>query len=186
MRLRAAVLGLTVVLAAACGSTPSSSASSDGPIGRSVREAPFALELVVGKARYAPDQPIEAQATLHFLGPEGRIEISGSGDGPIFFRLEEVDGPRDMGPAWSDDCASHTIAGTVTRPFIKGGGWSADDPNAAFYRAFFADPLFRLPAGRWRISAIADFYAMPGRPDLRCGDAQHWTIEAGVEIEVAP
>lgn len=143
------------------------------------------LEVLVATARYEPNEPIEAQATLRYLGPEGRIDISGSGDGPIFFRLDEITGPRDMGPAWSDDCASHTIAGQVTRPFAKAGGWSADDPNAEFYRAFFADPLFRLPAGRWRIVALADFYATPGRPDLRCGEAQHWTIETGIEIEVA-
>lgn len=156
-----------------------------GPVARAVRDGPFALEVVVAKARYAPDEPIEAHATLRYLGPEGRIDITGSGDGPIFFRLEDVAGTRDMGPAWSDDCASHTIVGQVTRPFVKAGGWSEDDPDADFYRAFFADPQFRLPAGRWRIFALADFYATPGRQDLRCGDAEHRSLETGIEIEVA-
>jgi hypothetical protein len=43
----------------------------------------------------------------------------------------------------------------ITTPFHKGGGWTAEDPDAAFYEQFSADPEFRLPAGRWQVSAVA-------------------------------
>jgi hypothetical protein len=39
----------------------------------------------------------------------------------------------------------------------KSGGFTAEDPDAAFYQAFFADPVVRLPAGEWRITAVASF-----------------------------
>ena len=55
----------------------------------------------------------------------------------------------------TSDCAPHLIpaAGSLDVPFAKSGGWSADDPNAAFLRAYFADPELRLPPGTWRVEA---------------------------------
>ena len=53
----------------------------------------------------------------------------------------------------TDDCATHELpAGvTTTVPFAKSGGWSEDDPNAAFLSVYFADPELTLPTGTWRI-----------------------------------
>jgi hypothetical protein len=45
----------------------------------------------------------------------------------------------------------------MVSPIKKSGGYSDSQPDAAFYRAFFADPLVRLPAGEWDITAIAVF-----------------------------
>jgi hypothetical protein len=35
----------------------------------------------------------------------------------------------------------------LAMPFAKSGGFSADDPHAAFWRQYFADPALRLPTG---------------------------------------
>jgi hypothetical protein len=46
---------------------------------------------------------------------------------------------------------------SLTSPIKKFGAFSDDQPDAAFYRAFLADPVVRLPAGDWAISAVASF-----------------------------
>jgi hypothetical protein len=44
--------------------------------------------------------------------------------------------------------------GEVARsPFVKSGGYDPGDPNADFYRAFFANPDLVLPPGEWQIGA---------------------------------
>jgi hypothetical protein len=63
--------------------------------------------------------------------------------------------------------------GVVTpMPYRKSGGWDGNDPNAAFYQAFFKDPRLILPAGHWQISIGTDGYLGPcadGAPKI---DAQ--------------
>ena len=61
------------------------------------------------------------------------------------------------------DCGQHEFPRLVpvAVPFRKTGGFSADDPNADFYRAFFADPVLRLPAGRWQVTASVSGFLVP-------------------------
>ena len=70
------------------------------------------------------------------------------------------------GPAWRADCAPHDISTDhpLTSAITKSGGWSGEEPNAAFYRSFFADPIVRLPVGDWDITAIAQFVDGEGCP----------------------
>ena len=65
------------------------------------------------------------------------------------------------------DCAQHdyTRGVPVPVPFRKSGGFSEDDPNADFYRVYFADPVLRLPSGRWRIGASAGGFLVPCEMD---------------------
>lgn len=186
---RFVVAALTaVLLLAACGSAPSPSPSSGPiePVSGTDRDADFMLLLEIGKSRYAPDEPIVAQAALRYTGITGRAEAWGSGGGLIGFGVEQLGGVHRTSPAWQDDCARHVLAPLVQAPFQKSGGFSEDEPDAAWLRAFLTDPVFRLSAGRWRVFALADFYSTPGQPNLSCGDAQHRTLEAWVEIEVGP
>jgi hypothetical protein len=71
---------------------------------------------------------------------------------------QQLDGPRLIGGGSDAACAVHEFKrGILQRSgYRKSGGYSETDPDAAFYRAFFADPLFRLPPGQWRISVVAD------------------------------
>ena len=61
---------------------------------------------------------------------------------------------------------------------VKSGGFSADDPDAAFYRAFFSEPLVRLPAGRWEIAAVASFVVGDRRPEH--------SLRASITVTVEP
>ena len=101
----------------------------------------------------APGEVIEVVAELTNDGDEP-IVLSGSGSGLVFFSVTRLEDGLTSGPAaHTDDCATHELpAGvTTTVPFAKSGGWSENDPNAAFLRTFFSEPELTLPAGRWRI-----------------------------------
>ena len=61
-----------------------------------------------------------------------------------------------MQPLWLLACQYWEMTRSpLAYPFRKGGGYSPDEPNAAFYEAYFDDPEFRLPPGRWEVSALA-------------------------------
>jgi hypothetical protein len=153
------------VPALACGSpAPSPSPAESLPSAEPIEAhagGPDGFELILraDKQAYAVDEPMTVGATLVYRGPRDSIDGFGSGSGPIMFTLEQLDGPIDTGGAMNSDCARHTFVRdeVVSRPFQKSGGFSDDDPLAGFWRAFYADPQLRLPAGTWRITAATAF-----------------------------
>ena len=160
-----AALLVGAVLVGTCGqaSVPSPSGPTDQPIVLEGRDAGFVLSMRIGSGVVDAGAPIDIAATLMWEGANPSAAIWGSGSGPVSFGLEEVDGDIVLGGAMTGDCSQDEFARLVPVPvpFQKSGGWSADDPNAAFYRAFFADPVLRLPAGRWRVTASASGYLVP-------------------------
>lgn len=128
------------------------------------REGDFVLGIATPRLTWSSEAPIDVHATLAYVGPLATTAISASGSGPIAFGVEELEGTRQMEAGWNDDCAKHDIGrqSPIVSPYAKSGGWSDGDPNEAFYRAFFDDPEFRLPPGRWRVSAVANFLTEAG------------------------
>lgn len=100
----------------------------------------------------------------------------------VGFEFAEVGGDRLMGSFMTADCRPYTLSAVqpAVTAITKSGGWSEDDPHAAFYRAFFADPLVHLPAGDWDVTAFADFVEGHG-----CDGASH-TIKATIRVHVTP
>jgi hypothetical protein len=144
---------LTAALLAACSSQPSPDQTPPTAIAAGQG---FALAMGVPADHFAVGQAIDVLTTLTWTGPAPKATIWGSGSGPVIFLFEDLTGRHRMpGGAMTADCAKHPFAqGVATSiPFHKSGGWIADDPDAAFFREFFADPLLRLPAGNWRITA---------------------------------
>lgn len=155
-------LASVAVVAAACSAIPTPT-----PLGSGLRPGPTAPELASGTvseqgmtlsvtaepAVVAAGAPIEVEATVTNDG-DAPIELSGSGSGFVFFSVTRIeDGLTSGEPAVTDDCAPHVVpvGEPIVVPFAKSGGWSEDDPNAAFLRTYFADPELTLPAGTWRI-----------------------------------
>ena len=142
-----------------------------GPVSASVTDGQFQLSLLSSRARYAPDEAIDVEAALTYLGP-GEIAIRHSqgasiagGDprgrgGPISFGiLEPVLGGLQLSPGWRESCERTvmTPATPLTIPFGKSGAFSGDDPRAGEYQAYFSDPVLRLVEGTWHLYAVADF-----------------------------
>ncbi len=150
--------------------------------GRSTATAgPFRLELSLPKTVWSVGEAIEGEAILSLASGPGR-DLGGSGSGLLLFGFEEIGGKRLIQPAMSSDCAGYRLEPDtpMRSPLQKSGGWSADDPDAAFYQAFFADPLIRLPPGEWRVSAIATFINGFG-----C-DGNAVSMETWIDIRVVP
>jgi photosystem II stability/assembly factor-like uncharacterized protein len=139
----------------------------------------FQLTFDVPRTDWHTGDSITGEATLSYLG-SGGVGIGSSGGGPIGFLFDEVGGSRHMGGAWTSNLVMRQLyAGKpITSPIGKSGAFTGEDPNAAFYRSFFNDPLVHLPAGDWTISAIAEFQTgSTTAPD-------HHSLRASVLIHV--
>ena len=94
-------------------------------------------------------------ATLEYVGEEDSITIY-SGDPLVYFTIQ---GGRFTGAyAISDVLMTTTLKKTepVRFGFVKSGGYSADDADAAFWESWYAEPQLVLPAGGYTVSATAD------------------------------
>ena len=133
------------------------------------------------KATWSAEEAIDVGASLAYLGGQAEATLFGSGDGVLFFSSEEVNGDRKMEAGWRESCGPHTIGPQqpITTAYRKSGGWVPEDPNAAFYQAFFADPLFHLPRGQWKITALATFSFGNG-----CGQGRKVDLSASFTITV--
>jgi len=163
-RVRFAALALAL---AACGGVPPSPTQigppdAPGPsvpaVGSgTVSDGAITLSAVAEPVVVAPGEIIEVTATLSNDGPED-VEIFGSGTGIVFFSVTRLeDGLTSGPPGMNGDCSPHPLtAGERTEvPFSKNGGYSPEDPNAAFMEAYLAEPELTLPAGTWRIDVAA-------------------------------
>lgn len=76
------------------------------------------------------------------------------------------------------------MGSSATTPVLstKSGAFAAGDPLADFWRSWFADPVLRLPEGRYVITA----YAHHGGRGPVCHQGPWETLTASVAIEVLP
>jgi hypothetical protein len=146
-------------------------------------DSQFEIRIRAESATYRSGDAIQINAWLTYLGPKGQEQLAGSGDGLVGFSWEEQVGRRRQGAIWHSSCATYSIdrAQPLAVRFIKTGSYSADDPDADYWRQFFADPVFRLSVGRYRIHAETNF---------SIGDCGHrgsdHHLDAPVDILVLP
>ena len=175
-------LALAAILAIAVSGCDFSSTTSDEPaaVGGRADAAGFVLEVRLPSRTFATIDVIPVATTLTWTGAPGQGRIWGSGSGPVTFAIEEVGGSlRMMGGAMTADCRmTEYPAGVRTEiPFRKSGGWTAEDPNADFYTAWFKDPLLHLPAGRWRLTVSVGGFLAPCEQGARTLGASVGPIE---------
>ena len=172
---RLLAIALVVMLAACAGPAPSptSSVATAEDV-----DGSFHLAFTLPRTTWSAGESIEGQSRLT-LSAVGPATIVGSGGGVLGFGFAEVGGHRQMGPAMTADCRTYRIAGNepIVSPITKSGGYSNDGPDAAFYQAFFADPLVHLPAGEWDITAVAEFV------ENECGGPDH-SLTATIRVRV--
>lgn len=148
----ASLLPVTLLLVA-CSAAPNPSPSVPELASGTVSGHGMTLSAAAEPAVVAAGQPISVEATVTNDGAEP-IVLSGSGSGFVFFSVTRVeDGLTSGPPGMTADCVQHVLAPgepTVV-PFSKAGGFSPDDPNAAFLRTYFSDPELTLPSGAWHI-----------------------------------
>ena len=162
---------------AATGATSESPGPENGPVTTTAVDGAFELAIRSARGRYQALEPIDVEASLTYHGPEAEVTICDDG-GPIGFGVrEKVLGGINLEPV-SRLMIDHTTLlreVPLTKPFMKSGSFSGDDPGAASFRAFFADPVLRLTPGTWHIYAAA----------ASCSPAPlHYALNAQVEISV--
>jgi hypothetical protein len=135
----------------------------------------FELE-ISAPATWTAGEPIDFSGTLTYVGREPTMSVIGSG--LVFWGAEQLDGPIHAEPYWRPIGRQYDFqAGDVeTYTFTKSGSYDADGPDAEFWSAWLDDPELRLPAGTWRIYALAR-YVLPGAS----GETE---LVASVEIEI--
>ena len=152
---------------------------ADGPAAVQV-DGRFKLRFTLARTSWRSDEVIEGAAVLSLIDGDP-LELGVPANGPIEFAFREVDSQREMGPAYDTACASAKL--DVDRPIVrairKSGGYGEDQPDADFYRSFFADPLVRLPAGDWDISAVAEFI-----DDRDCRIGSHHSMAATIRVHI--
>lgn len=152
MRRHVSLLSVALLLAAcspASTPTPSAPELASGTVGGHG----MTLSVTAEPAVVGAGEPIDVQAVVTNDGVEPLV-LSGSGSGFVFFSVTRLeDGLTSGEPGMTADCAPHVVpAGEpIVVPFAKSGGWSEDDPNAAFLRTYFSEPELSLPSGTWRI-----------------------------------
>lgn len=167
-----ALLGLaaaaTLLVAAVLASGPfahppaSSGSTSPGPSASGqaavIEEQGFRLELRTDRTTYAEGESIVVSTTLTYLGPDKSVTLYHP-DPMVTFDVVELTGHRTMTGAYRDICLQTVVTRgqPISIPFVKGAGWTADDPNAAFYQEWIADPELHLPVGTWNVLAEGQF-----------------------------
>jgi hypothetical protein len=159
---------------------PTGAALDGSPVTDQDADEQFKLTIQADQDRYRAGQLITVHATLTYLGPDQQAVAVGSGSGVVGFSLERQVPPVRIDAAGTTDCKPYrfTRAQPVNLPFVKSGGFG-EDPLADFYRAYFASPELRLPAGSWTIEAGASFFIGA------CGGAGH-RLNASVTVVVEP
>jgi hypothetical protein len=165
MRRGLSIASVVLVVVAACGQSPEPSPTGL-PFLVEGRDAGFAMSMRLGSDVVDAGAPIDLSAVLMWEGANPTATIWGSGMGPVSFGLTQIDGDIALGGIMTADCGPHEFKRLVpvAVPYRKSGGWTDEDPNADFYRSFFADPndpVLRLPAGQWRVTAMASGYLQP-------------------------
>jgi hypothetical protein len=151
----AAGLGLLTIAAVVIGAAlvlrPAVGPAADGPVTATTDDGMFRLGLTTPRSSYSTVDEIDPVASLIYLGPDPVRTIYHAVH-PMSFRVEEIGGGRAMDGGGDQPC-NHTMLTkdeVVGQAFSKAGS-PTDDPSVGFARAWYADPILRLPAGRWRV-----------------------------------
>jgi len=144
-------------------------------------DAPFSLRIRAESASYRFGEGIQVTAWLTYSGPKEREELAASFSGIVLYSWEQLDGPLRREAGYRLNCQSYAInrGQPIRIPFAKSGAFSGEDPDAAFWRQYFADPDFHLPVGRYRIHAKSYFFIH----DCQVSEPG---LDAAVEIDVRP
>jgi hypothetical protein len=175
-------LSLFVVIAA-CSSVPVAPTAAPSVPGAhaALLQAPYLLTLELPTATWKADQPIMGVATLALVQGSG-VDIGGAAGGPIGFEFASLDGVHRVEPVSDAACAPYRLepGKAITTPIRKSGGFSPEQPDFEFNRAFLTGPDVRLPAGDWKITAVASFVEGQG-----CSGLSR-TIRATIQVHVTP
>lgn len=118
----------------------------------------FNMQLHVARTTFKAGEPIDISASLTYTGEEKSYTVWGSSSAQVVFTLTDGKNFDVDGASTSDLVPTEYKQGeTVSYPFVKSGGYDSNDPNAAFWKSFYAEKELRLPAGTYLVTASCNF-----------------------------
>ena len=149
----ACILGLT-----ACGAgTPAESADSQ-EISSVATANGFVLTLYADRASYSEEEEICLRATLEYTGKGDTVTIW-HGEPYITFSITDGESFETGGLIMTILTSTELEKGKIYEfVYSKSGGYSEDDPDADFWRAFYEEEALKLPAGTYTVTVSGAFY----------------------------
>ena len=145
------------------------------------RQGAYTLGFELPKTTWKAGEAISGTATLH-VASANSADVSGSGSGLIGFDFAELGGSRHVVPAQTSDCRPYRLDPDkpMESAIVKSGAFYPEQKDFEFYRSFLTDPIVRLPAGIWTITAVSSFSEGKG-----C-TGQPRTLRADVKVRITP
>jgi hypothetical protein len=169
------------------GSEPGPGPSFEPSTAGQAKDDLLVLSIATDRVRVVADEPIAITTTLRYVGTVKNqyTRVSGPSGSLVAFGVEQIDGPIDTGPGWRPESGYYRFEPdeVLDIPFAKSGGFEADGPMADFWRAWFADPVLRLPEGHYLITAYA-YHC--GRGAVCRGPWKGLTASVAIQVAPAP
>jgi len=123
------------------------------PISNSESNDLFTLTIYADSDKYKKDTKVDCYATLKYVGDEP-ITVYHSDPMAVFIIEDDKYFPYGYGGIRQDVLINTTFEPNeeIRLEFQKNGGWSADDPNVAFYEEFYNEKDLILPKGEYKLS----------------------------------
>ncbi|MDQ0888600.1 hypothetical protein QFZ81_003688 [Paenibacillus sp. V4I9] len=136
----------------------------------------FEMKLNIVKTKFKVGEPIVYSASLTYIGNNNSILIWG-GHTYILFSVTDGKKIKMEGVNTAELTATKLNQGeTREYPFFKSGGYSANDPDAGFWKKFYAEKDLILPAGTYLITARSEFSLTEKVIDSHYNGEVHTTI----------
>lgn len=143
-----------------------------------VNDSVLELRIYTDKDEYIAGEAVSCYAILEYVGGADSITIHSSNP-LVYFTIQGSVFKGDY--AVNDELiTTMLIKGEPVRfDFVKSGGYSKNDPNAAFWENWYSDPEVRLPTGEFTISATVS-----GHFDGSDMNSKPYTLTASKAIAV--
>lgn len=117
----------------------------------------FEMKLNIAKTNFKVGEPIVYSASLNYIGDNKSIIIWG---GHTYILFSVTDGKKITMEGVNTAELTATKLNQREKheyPFFKSGGYSANDPDAGFWKKFYEEKDLILPAGTYLITVRSDF-----------------------------
>ena len=136
----------------------------------------FEMKLNIQKKKYKVGEPIHYSASLTYIGDSDSILVWGPHT-YIMFSLTDGKKIKMEGASTLELAATKLFKGETNEyPFFKSGGYSVNDPDAGFWKEFYAEKDLLLPAGTYLIAANSNFSLTEKVVDSHYHGEVHTTI----------
>lgn len=122
-----------------------------------VTDENFEVKTFINGLEFEEDEEIRMHSTIEYIGNEEKIDIW-SGDPFFIYTIQDGVEYFNEGIVHELLMKTELKKGEIFKiPFSQSGGYSADDPKAAYWKEFFSEKELKLPKGEYIFTAATAF-----------------------------